>query len=120
MRYHSASIEQLESRRLLSAVQIGDMLIVEGTSGSDDIFVNTRDGGVTLRVVVNGERSYFTAAGISQIQVFGYRGQDDIEISNAIPIDALITGDKGNDTLLGGGGNDSIYGNAGSDSILGG
>src|SRR5258705_5044267 len=101
MHHSSPDLERLESRRLLSAVQIGDVLIVEGTSGSDDIFVNTRDGGVTLRVVVNGVRSYFTAASINQIQAFGYRGQDDIEISNAIPIDALITGDKGSDTLLG-------------------
>src|SRR6476659_5165393 len=97
-------IEPLEPRKLLSAELFGDILVIEGTSGSDAIAINTRDGGVTLRVVINGERSYFTAAGINEIQAYGYRGQDDIEISNAILIDALITGDKGNDTLLGGGG----------------
>src|SRR5258706_10405552 len=120
MRYQLPPLESLEPRRLLSAVQIADVLIIEGTSASDNIFINTRDAGVTLRVIVNGQRSYFTAAGINQIQAYGYRGQDDIEISNAIPINALITGDKGNDTLFGGAGNDSLYGNTGHDSILGG
>src|SRR5690348_8882965 len=100
----AARVEPLETRNLLSATVINGVLVIEGTSGSDAIFVNSRDGGVTLRVIVNGQRSYFESAGITSIQALGYRGQDDIEISNALTIDAVITGDRGNDTILGGGG----------------
>src|SRR4051812_23985556 len=108
-------IESLEARRLLSAELRGDVLIVEGTSDGDLIGITSRDGGTTLRVTVNGERAYFAAADIGEIDVYGYRGSDDIEIENSVvAIDAMIEGAKGDDTLLGGGGNDSIYGNTGT------
>src|SRR4051812_18265014 len=114
-------VEELESRRMLSAELRGDVLIVEGTSDADLIGITSRDGGTTLRVTVNGERAYFTAADVREIDVYGYRGSDDIEIENSVvSIDAMIEGARGDDTLLGGGGNDSIYGNTGHDSLLGG
>ncbi|MEZ0265615.1 MAG: hypothetical protein ACAI43_12870, partial [Phycisphaerae bacterium] len=74
-------VESLESRTLLAANLIGDRLIVDGTRRSDSIAINTRDGGITLRVFVNGVRENFFAADVGVIEIYGYRGNDRIEMA---------------------------------------
>src|SRR5512132_4581403 len=101
--------EFLELRQLLSAALSGDVLLIKGTSHSDSITVNSKDGGVTLRVVVNGVLSTFPSSAVREIQIYGYRGNDSLKMSNAVLNPALIVGDKGHDTIWGGGGNDSLY-----------
>src|SRR5829696_6620335 len=110
-------VQGLEPRRLLTAFMDGNILVVAGTSAADRILVVSRDNGDTLRVTINGKRSYFNASLVDEIHAFGYRGSDDIEISNDIAIDAQIDGKQGNDTLLGGAGTDSIFGSTGHDRL---
>src|SRR3954470_14583710 len=112
------TLQVLEPRLLLSAVLRDHALLVEGTSRSDAISITTRDGGATIRVTVNGERSYFTGADVTLIAAYGYRGQDYVEVADGLTQPAYLEGNKGNDTLIGGGGDDFLYGNTGEDLIL--
>ena len=74
-------IQPLEPRTLFSALMRGHTLIVEGTSGADAISIGTRDGGINLRILINGHKSYFTGAAINRIEAYGYRGIDLIALS---------------------------------------
>ena len=117
----SAWVEGLEGRWLLSAFVRGDVLIVEGEGGGNDLIsIGTRDGGATIRVHVNGGRAYFDGAGVHRIEAYGYRGRDRIEIAEALTQAARVEGGKGNDTMISGGGDDSLYGNEGVDRVSGG
>src|SRR4051812_10628969 len=95
-------IEPLESRTLLSAFLRGQTLIVEGSSGGDRISIGTRDGGVTLRILINGRKSYFTGSAVKRIEAYGYGGSDRIEIADVLTQSAYVDGAKGDDTILGG------------------
>jgi Ca2+-binding RTX toxin-like protein len=57
---------------------------------------------------------------VDRIVVYGLAGDDDIQVSSAIKIDAYLFGGDGNDRLRGGGGNNVLVGGAGDDKLLGG
>jgi hypothetical protein len=101
-------------------------LVINGTSGNDIIRITTATGGV--EVTVNGvSRGIFNPTG--RIIVFGYAGNDDIQLSGAVPNEAWLYGDDGDDKLnlgngggiaFGGAGNDHINGGSGRDILVGG
>jgi len=96
------------------------MLVVTGTSKSDHITINT-DANGNLVVKINKQAdTIFAAAGVSRIVVNGMGGNDHIEISSSVTIDAELNGGAGNDHIFGGSGNDLLIGGAGNDHLNGG
>ena len=93
-------------------------LVIPGTSGPDDIRIDSNRDGQIL-VEVNGETlGPFDA--VTSIAVFGHAEKDHITVSPRVVADAFLDGGEGNDHLRGGGGNDSIYGGIGNDKLDGG
>src|SRR4051812_39462639 len=84
----------LESRVCLSAGAAlhGNVLTVTGGDAADVIAVAPRDHGATIRVSLNGVRSYFTAASISRIDIAAGRGSDSITLAETLATRASITG----------------------------
>jgi len=109
-------VEELESRRMLSASVSGGLLRVVGTKHADVIEV-TRSGS-SIDVVINGVSKVFSASGISGLVLKGAGGNDLVQNRTSLP--ALLLGGAGNDTLLGGSGSDSISGGTGNDVLSGG
>jgi len=119
-------LEQLESRRFLSAVLSGIDLTINGTAGDDDIQVT--QGGTFLMVHENG---LLTFSGHAQGQIFQifiktFGGNDRIRVDVDINTtawtgagDDFISGGAANDILYGGKGNDAILGNDGDDFLIG-
>jgi Ca2+-binding RTX toxin-like protein len=125
------AFESLESRELLAADAnlAGDVLNIRGTNRADVIDVQRLASGPDagmVQVTLNGQQKLFsdnyTGSGIgsiSQIAIRGRGGADQISIAGNIYIPAVITGNRGNDTIVSGAGNDMILGGRGSDTILG-
>lgn len=131
-RKRTPAFESLESRQLLAADPIrlnGDVLNIRGTNRADILDVQRVASGPQagmLQVTLNSEQKFFddnntgTGTGsISQIVVRGRNGNDEISIADNVHIPAVITGGRGNDSILSGAGNDIIRGGRGDDSILG-
>ena len=72
-----ASLESLESRRLLSATLSHGLLTVDGTRRSDNITVGFASPR-TLRVVVNGQESLFARKAVERIRVRAGTGDDGV------------------------------------------
>jgi phosphodiesterase/alkaline phosphatase D-like protein len=98
---------------------VGSTLVVNGSTGDDHIEAERQ--GHTI-VVEDHEHTLgtFDAAAVSQIIVNGLAGNDLIEISEAIDINAALFGGSGNDVLKGGGGNTLLVGGTGDDVLKGG
>jgi hypothetical protein len=114
----------------------GQMLIVDGTSGDDKIVITAGRKHGDVVVSVNGVISG-PFHPTSRVVVFGYGGNDRVEVANRVKSTAWLVGGDGNDTLgagagpsvlLGGDGNDYLVagteralliGGAGTDSLLG-
>ena len=104
----------------VNAVLNGDELDVTGGRDADDIDVRL---GAHQRIVVEaGDKQIgsFDAASIHTINVQGFAGNDQIEVSSAIKIKTIIDGGAGNDQIQGGGGPNVLLGNTGNDFIFGG
>lgn len=98
-------------------------LVVAGTSGDDKIHVKETNHGDYLVVRIHEVdysvkiRHRFGDDDIARVVVFGYEGDDQIEVSNNITIPAWLDGGDGNDQLFGGGGSDVLLGGDGNDAI---
>lgn len=120
-----AAVEAMEPRLLLSAtLSASGIWTITGTNASDEIFIGRDEANRSmLYVEVNRQEiDYQPADKVSQIIVLGRRGNDYIEIgesAGAIAIPALLRGQEGNDTIIGGSGNDLIRGEAGNDRLEG-
>ena len=117
----------------------GTTLNVFGTPQVDVITVNE---GATLNIVVAGILTQFTPAQVTSINIFGFSGDDSIQINSlatgtaltaygmggndTIRVNAAVTqgvtlnGAAGNDLLIGGSGNDTLVGGIGDDWLNGG
>jgi Ca2+-binding RTX toxin-like protein len=103
-------------------------LVVGGSEGNDSIKLRLKTGHpdtivVRIRERDAGEFRYrdrFNAAEIGRIVVYGQAGDDRINISERIGIDAVLFGGAGNDRLQGGRGNDVLVGGLGDDWLSGG
>jgi Ca2+-binding RTX toxin-like protein len=114
-----ARLELLESRQLLAIDLSEGILNVTGSNKSDriDLIVAGED----LQVTVNRRESEtFALADVTEINIAGLKGNDRITVDPAITLATTISGDEGNDRIIGGGGNDLITGGKGNDRCDGG
>lgn len=136
-------IENLESRELMAADLVGDILYIDGSNAGDQIEVRFDESGKDeVHVDINGDDDEFDLDEVNEIRVRGFGGNDTIEIINdaddPIPDNELLNyidhlrvegGDDHdtivNDTVLamtafGDEGTDTIRGGSGADVIQGG
>ncbi len=110
-------IEQLETRRHLSATLSGNVLTIVGTDRGDDIAIAA--GRRQFVVHDNGVQTAFDLGAVKTIRIYGLRGDDSIIVSPNLPIRASIDAGPGNDRVGGGARNDTIFGGHGNDTIAG-
>jgi Ca2+-binding RTX toxin-like protein len=114
------SLEELESRRFMSATSIEDgILVIRGTSGDDRINIHWELGGVC----VSGSVEVLDPImGLRGVRVDAGDGNDRVEVREdaaLAPFELPVTlnGGLGDDSLQGGSGNDVLVGGAG-DNLL--
>jgi hypothetical protein len=101
------------------------VLVVGGSTGSDNIHVGLVTGGPGINVRIVEEDSdlvlqqVFTAP-VDRIVVYGQGGDDHIQISQHIQLPSEIYAGDGNNVLVGGGGSNILVGGAGNNVLLGG
>jgi Ca2+-binding RTX toxin-like protein len=104
----------------------GQVLVVGGTTGRDDIELKQQGsapGSVSLVIDFRenqGPRLSASFTGITRIVVFAGFGNDEVTLESRITLPTELHGGAGNDKLTGGGGNDIIFGETGNDTISGG
>jgi Ca2+-binding RTX toxin-like protein len=101
-------------------------VVVNGTAADDKIQITPSGNGVAI-TINNVSRGTFNPTG--RIIVFGYDGNDDIQVAGAVSREAWLYGDRGNDRLnlgngggigFGGDGDDLLLGGTGRDILIGG
>ena len=92
-------------------------LYVGGSHRNDMIRITTASGG-RIQVSMGAIRGTFTVDGT--IYVYGRGGDDQIQLTAGVNLDAVLDGGLGNDRLSSGSGNDILLGGAGRDSLAGG
>ena len=96
--------------------------VVQANEGGDTITIAT---GTSLQgSTVNGNAGNDTItvnaiAAFTNSTLFGGHGNDSINANNAT-VGVLVSGDAGNDDIVGGTGNDTLIGGTGNDSLFGG
>jgi hypothetical protein len=94
-------------------------LVVAGTAGNDTIVFNPIGNRGDINVSINGvSQGVFRPTG--HIIAYGLGGDDDIQVSGSVELDAWLFGDGGNDRLKGGAGASLLLGGDGDDQLLGG
>lgn len=123
---NQVSFECLESRTLMSAVPVisqstttsGLQLLINGSSGDDQILISQSGQTITVRDGHGWSSSY--TGSYRKLVVHGNAGADTITLDKSVTVDAAIYGDDGNDTLTAGSGNDTVYGGTGRNRLTGG
>lgn len=92
-------------------------LIVNGTPMDDNIHIAPSGGGV--EVTMNGV-SQGTYQPTGRIIVYGYAGNDNVQLAGSVPNEAWLYGDSGDDHLNLGSGGGIAFGGDGNDHLLGG
>jgi hypothetical protein len=126
-------VEVLESRQLMSGSGFAEILAASQLLGS--VTTSNVTGGLELNVNVSGGQSVSISqsgtnltvsdAGLSntykgdyvELVVDGISGNNTIQLSSNVTINAVIQGGSGNDTLIGGGGADTLYAGTGNDLL---
>jgi Ca2+-binding RTX toxin-like protein len=94
-------------------------LAVAGTEGNDTIVFNPTGNLGDINVSINGvSQGVFRPTG--HIIAYGLAGDDDIQVSGSIGLDAWLYGGGGNDRLKGGAGASLLLGGDGDDQLNGG
>src|SRR2546421_7530613 len=123
-------VQNLESRRMLSAPTLSHgVLTIQGTEFDDTISVNRNGDGLEVTVAHDIADGFIGAAdpitvtyplsAVRRIILEGGAGNDAITIGQSLKIPAAIAGGLGNDDISGGAENDSIKGGEGNDRIIG-
>ena len=128
--------ERLESRRLMSATLLDNVVRVLGTEAADRIRIEQQ--GDLLAVIERSARSTFPVADLVRVEAAGLAGDDRILASPRLMLpcyffggdgndrisaggaDDILDGQEGNDVVSGRGGNDRLRGWTGDDRLLGG
>src|SRR5439155_5394923 len=103
-----AFFEPLEDRRLLAIDLNSGVLNIVGTNRNDKILVDS--DGTNVTVHFGRDTQSFLATDVTSITIDGQKGNDRIEIGDAVTVAATIFGGDGNDRLKGGSGNDILDG----------
>nr|WP_031597284.1 calcium-binding protein [Pseudomonas savastanoi] len=119
--YNDTTVGKLDVIRL-EGLNVSDVVI---RRESDDLVIQIKDSGETLRVSSHFYASAIYGYGIDQIQFADgvVWNKDDLNanLSTVVPVSSLtITGTEANETLTGGAGHDTLYGNGGDDILEGG
>jgi Ca2+-binding RTX toxin-like protein len=101
------------------------ILTILGSEGRDHIEVKKacHDGRYVVRIrelSTGVKKKFYFDEELSKIIVYGYGGDDFIEVSRKIHVDAELNGGQGDDRLCGGAGDDLLLGGAGDDVLTGG
>ena len=99
----------------MQAFVLGIDLYVYGTSGDDTIRVSELENGIAVKIDGTSLGTFYPTG---TIRVFAWDGNDDVAVSTAIMLPAVLAGQGGNDTLKGGGGNDVFDGGDGNDTLI--
>src|SRR5262249_39817692 len=94
----------------------GQMLVVDGTPGNDAILVTPGQREGDVLVSVNGVTT--GPFHPSRVVVFGYGGDDRIEVADRVKVPGWLVGGPGNDVLMAGGGPSVLLGGAGNDVLV--
>ena len=113
-----AGMEALEQRVLLSGISLNSNgeLVVMGSSGADQVDIDTVDSEV--RVNLNGDVERFESSDVSRIVVQTFGGDDRIRAAGVPQVLEALAG-AGNDTIVGGLGDDLITAGNGDDVVRG-
>lgn len=122
----SAAIQPLESRRLLAdpsfSLSNGQLRLIGGDT-SQSLTVNVSGSNIVATLSESGTQllqQQWATNTITSILVFCGGGDDLVTVSKNVKVKCLMSGDVGNDTLIGGGGDDSLGGADGDDVLDGG
>ncbi|RMQ40696.1 Calcium binding hemolysin protein, partial [Pseudomonas cichorii] len=119
--YNDTTANKLDVIRL-EGLNAADVLM---RRESDDLIIQIKDSGETLRVGSHFYSSAIYGYGIDQVQFADgvVWSKDDISANLFTPVavSALtVSGTEGSETITGGAGNDTLYGNGGADVLDGG
>lgn len=101
------------------------MLVVGGTGGDDEIKID-RDDRNRYEVEIETEGQHRSewegtfSGPLSRVLVYAGDGNDEVEVSDDVTVEAWLYGGAGNDELQGGGGNNVLLGGDGNDTLVGG
>jgi tetratricopeptide (TPR) repeat protein len=115
----SVLIDPTASPRLQPDPLGGQMLVVDGTPNSDNILVTPGPRQGDVLVSVNGVTTG-PFHPTSRLVVFGYGGENRIQVSDRVKVPAWLVGGPGNDLLIAGGGPSVLLGGAGNDTLVAG
>jgi hypothetical protein len=119
------ALEQLERRVFLSVSSISPAGVITaiGTDGNDTITVGLAEGNAsTLTVTVNGSTDSYTLSQVTEIDVYGLGGNDNIsvnQVAGPLHVPVMFSGGAGCDTLTGGAGPATLLGGLGADRLVG-
>jgi Ca2+-binding RTX toxin-like protein len=91
---------------------------VNGTTGNDVILIS--QAGSTLSVTVNGTKTDYNTAQMSKLIVLAGPGNDKLLGDETVSVILNMTGEGGDDTIVGGAGGDELSGANGKDRVFGG
>jgi uncharacterized protein GlcG (DUF336 family) len=108
---------ELEKRDVpASAAVAAGLLTVSGTSGDDRITIFQSGTEIVIRDGTS-DTLRVSAAGITNILVLGFEGNDQLRVSPTLNLPVQFTGGSGNDKIVGGGGNTVMLGGTGNDVL---
>ena len=100
------------------------ILVIGGSTGDDNIKVKQSGHSDYVRIKINEHENDVRIkanAGnmIDRIAIYGQDGDDRIQVSMNVSLDALLDGGAGDDKLIGGWGSTILVGQSGNDTLFG-
>src|SRR4051812_14604829 len=116
-----AAFETMETRRLLSTVQVADgVLVIDADPHTaSNIIVDLHAPEGRIRGYCAGVEVTFAAADVRSIRVTGSDLNDTVIIDRRLTLPTLIRTGAGNDRISGGGGVDTVDAGPGKDRVRG-
>ena len=116
-----AAFEAMETRRLMSSVQVVDgVLVIDADPHTaSNIIVDLHGPHGQIRGYCESVEAHFAAEGVRAIRITGSDGDDVITIAHSVKLPSLIRAGAGNDRVRGGSGVDTVDAGAGNDIVAG-
>ena len=110
-------LELLESRRLMSVVNVDGVVYVYGTDSGETITVGGLSGYLITVNDGNGGGGTFSASEVYRIRIDARGGNDLVKLSPLVRESCEVWAGAGDDTVEMGAGPDSVFGGAGTDTV---